>query len=70
MTNSKFILKKGDLVEVTTVDGTIKKGSIECFEERTVVISAGVDRFLVRKKDLEKQNYVIPEYKRIYKTSI
>lgn len=64
MVNSDMILKKGDLVEVVTVNGTVIKGNIVCFEEKTVVVSSGVNCYLVKKDELKKQNYVIPKYER------
>lgn len=59
MKNTISFLKKGDLVEAKTVCGLVVKGSILHFKERTVVISVGVNCYLVRKSELEK-NYVCP----------
>jgi len=64
MLKKNLLLKKGDFVEVKTVNGTIKKGTIVSFEERTVVISVGVDCYLVKKSELEKQNFRIPPFKK------
>ncbi|MGM0172900.1 hypothetical protein IGI53_000253 [Enterococcus sp. DIV0788_1] len=63
MTESNSCLNVGDLIEVKTIDGSIEKGTILYFEERTVVISVGVKCYLVRKNELEKQNYVLPPFR-------
>ncbi|WP_438781847.1 hypothetical protein [Enterococcus sp. DIV0187] len=54
----------GDVIEADTIDGSIESGRIEAFGERTVIISRGTKRFVIRKTVLIEKGYSFPKVKR------
>ncbi|MEY8500573.1 hypothetical protein [Enterococcus avium] len=65
MENAEFFqLKIGDIIEVPIVGGGLERGKIEAFEEKTIIISKGVERFVVSKKELSDQGYTFPKVKK------
>ena len=66
----KPILTKEISVTVQTIDGEVRTGTVMEFGEHVVIIACGVHRYVVRKKDLEKQGYQLPVYKHDRRFSI
>lgn len=58
-----MVLEKGTIIQAVDVHGAPITGIVECFGERTVICSDHAARYVVAKRELEKQGYTFPLYK-------
>lgn len=59
-----MLAQKGMVVTVKDIFGAQQTGTIEAFGEYTVILSCGVKRIVVEKRELAHQGYTFPRQKR------
>lgn len=57
-----MLLKRAMVVQTMDVYGRPCEGVVEAFGERTVILSCGAERIVVRKDILANQGYSFPKY--------